>query len=89
MLQEVASLFPHKEVVLLADRGYSYLRIGRQWVLNAIHKGKKLMKVWISLCFKDPEPAKASQKQYREQQKKKRQSINDTHEYLDFNFLWK
>ena len=70
-------------------RGYSYLRIGRQWVLNAIHKGKKLMKAWSPLCFKDPEPARASQKQYQLLRKKKRQRINGTHEYLDFSFLWK
>jgi hypothetical protein len=45
-------------------RGNSYLKIGWNWIRQALHKGWEIISVFCLNGKPDPEPAKASQKQY-------------------------
>ncbi len=49
------------------ERGNSYLRIGWEWVLEALHQGWKLFHSLQLSGQPDPEPARASRKQLQKQ----------------------
>jgi hypothetical protein len=51
-------------------RGSSYLKIGWQWIKHAMNKGWCLIQHWRLTGGEDPDPAKASQKQYQASQQK-------------------
>jgi hypothetical protein len=51
-------------------RGSSYLKIGWQWLKHALQKGWQLIIRWSLTGGEDPDPARASQRQYEAAQQK-------------------
>ena len=62
-------------------RGSSYLKIGWQWLKHAAHKGWRLIQHWRLVGGEDPDPAKASEKQYQVAQQKFRNYSCETVSY--------
>jgi len=51
-------------------RGYSYFRLGRQYILLALSAGLAIVRHWHLPLGPDPEPAKASQRQWQQSHRK-------------------
>jgi hypothetical protein len=56
-------------------RGYSYLRIGWEWVKMALYKGQELLTHVYLSGEPDPEPARASNQQFRKRRNRQLQAL--------------
>ena len=68
-------------------RGYSYFRIGWQWLLTALNHTWNLLKTWTLINLTDPDPVMASKIQDNHLKKKKRKRFGLNSEVFDFSFL--
>jgi hypothetical protein len=62
-------------------RGSSYLKIGWQWLKQALNKGWQLITCWRLRGGEDPDPAMASRRQYEASQRKFKQYKYETIAY--------
>jgi hypothetical protein len=62
-------------------RGSSYLKIGWQWLKQALNKGWQLITCWRLRGGEDPDPAMASRRQYEAAQRKFKQYQYETIAY--------
>jgi hypothetical protein len=66
-------------------RGSSYLKIGWQWLKHALNKGWQLMACWRLRGGEDPDPARASRRQYETSQRKFKQYKHETIAYATYS----
>jgi len=78
---EVVAQGRRREVDPHGFRGSSYLKIGWQWLKQALNKGWQLITCWRLRGGEDPDPAMASRRQYEAAQRKFKQYQYETIAY--------